>query len=79
MKKENESKRKSTEGSIRDCTYWAYDDGGPNGVHVKIVWLVVLFNTMGTTSDIIAAGVAHTIASTHMNIAVITVNGFVWN
>lgn len=77
MKQKNETKV-ATGGSIRDCTYWAYDDGGPNGEHVKIVWLVVLFNTMGTTSDIIAAGVAHTIASTHMNSAVITVNGFVW-
>lgn len=62
-------------------TYWAYlfDVGpsGPNGVHVIIEWLVVLFSTTVTTSDIMAAGVAQMIARTQINSAVITVNGFV--
>lgn len=62
-------------------TYWAYvlDVGpsGPNGVHVIIVWLVVLFSMTVTASDRMADGIAHIIASNHINIAVITVNGFV--
>lgn len=52
-------------------------DDGPNGVHVMIVWFVVLFSITVTASDIIAAGVAHKIANTHIKSAVITVNGFV--
>lgn len=43
-----------------------------------IVWFVVLLSITVTASDIMAAGVAHTIANTHINKAVITVNGFVW-
>lgn len=50
---------------------------GPNGVHVMIVWLVVLFKIRVTASERMADGIAHIIASTHMSKAVITVNGFV--
>lgn len=76
-----EEKERREDRSREWSTYRAYvlDVGpsGPNGVHVMIVWLVVLLSITVTASDMIADGVAHSMANTHMKSAVITVNGLV--
>lgn len=55
-----------------------YAPGYPNGEQVSMVRLVSLFSTTGTTSEIMAAGVAHISANTHIMSAVKTVIGFVY-